>query len=66
MDVHSRTLGTFSIYHLFGDALNGVHGTKLGHAYAHLEMPYQFWHAEQLRLLQTRHCSFFQNAQGFL
>ena len=66
MDVHNRTLGTFSIYHLFGDVQNAVHGTKLDHACERLEMPYQFWHEVQLYLHQARHYAFAQNVQGFL
>ena len=36
MDEHSHTLGRFSIYRQFGDALNAIRDIKSDHAYVHL------------------------------
>src|SRR5690606_13894534 len=66
MDAHNHTLDKFSIYRLSDDALNVKYDTGLGHAYARLERPYQFWHAVLPDLLHIHHCALFQNVPGFL
>ena len=66
MDAHNHTLGTFSIYRPFGDAMNVKRDTKSGHACVRLAMPYQFWPVKLPDLRLIRHCAFFQIKPSFL
>ena len=66
MDAHNHTLGTFSIYRPFGDAMNVKHDTKSDHACVRLVKPYQFWHGVLPDLRLIRHCAFFQIKPSFL